>query len=129
MDEEKKVTEEVEEVSVEQFLSDKIVSSEDADEIEKLSKALASVRKVCDENEAEYRRLELEAEKIEKETKESRRKTVWQFIGTIGAAIVGALGVVGAQYVKGEMDSRYQDEGYEHEKTESVIWNKNKHRR
>lgn len=129
MDEEKKVTEEVEEVSVEQYLSDKIVSSEDADEIEKLSKALASVMKVCDENEAEFRRQELEAEKIEKEAKESKRKTMWQFIGTVVAALVGAGGVIGAQIVKGEMDSRYQDEGYEHEKTESVIWNRNKHRR
>lgn len=124
-----KKLEEVEEVSVEQYLSDKIVTSENADEIEKLSKALASMRKVCDDYEAEYRRLELEAEKIEKETKETRRKTVWQFIGTLGAAFIGALGVVGAQCVKGEYDSRYQDEGYEHEKTESVIWNRNKHRR
>lgn len=129
MDEEKKVTEEVEEISVEQFLSDRIVSSENAEDAEKYSKALAAVRKVCDENEAEYRRLEIEAEKVENEAKESKRKTFWQFAGTLLAAVIGAVGVVGAQAVKGEYDSRYQDEGYEHEKTESVIWNKNKHRR
>lgn len=127
--EDNKITDNVEEVDVEAHLANKIVSAETAEDAEKYAKAYAAVRKVDDDDIHEFKKLELEAEKNEKEAKSNKVKTVLSFAGTILAAVIGALGVVAGQAVKGEYDSRYQDEGYEHEKTESVIWNRNRHRR
>ena len=82
-----------------------------------------SIREIEVANEKE--RINVDAERNTIEKKKSR----WSTIGTVLAALIGAGGVVGSQYIKGKMDSEYQDQGYAHEKTENVIWNKNKHRR
>lgn len=103
----------------------KISETDDPEELEKLAGALAKIRGSIVEEISEASKLELEDKKFEQE----KKRGFWTTLGTILAALIGAGGAVGAQYVKGQMDSRYQDEGYAHEKTESVIWNRNRHRR
>ncbi len=122
MDEEKK------ELSVydsEAQILELIQNTNDPEELTKLTAALEKVHNCISKEMSEASNFEIEDHKIKVEKSRNR----WQLVGTIFAALIGATGVVGAQWVKGEMDSRYQDEGYQHEKTESVIWNKNKHRR
>lgn len=102
-----------------------IQNTTDPEELAKLTAALEKVHNCISKEMSEASNFEIEDRKIKVEKARNR----WQIAGTIIAALIGATGVVGAQWVKGEMDSRYQDEGYQHEKTESVIWNKNKHRR
>ena len=115
---------------------ERILATDDPDEIEKLANALSKVHngiteetKACNELVLKEKEIDQNKEIEEQKLKQEKRKNLWMTLGTIGAAVIGALGVIGGQYVKGEMDSRYQDEGYEHEKTESVIWNKNRHKR
>lgn len=122
MDEEKK------ELSVydsEAQILELIQNTADPEELQKLTAALEKVHNCISKEMSEASNFEIEDRKIKVEKSRNR----WQLFGTVVAAIIGATGVIGAQWMKGEMDSRYQDEGYQHEKTESVIWNKNKHRR
>lgn len=102
-----------------------ISKTDDPEELEKLANALEKIRGSITDELSEASKLELEEKKYESEKKRGR----WQTIVTVLAALIGAGGAIGAQWMKGEMDSKYQDEGYNHEKTESVIWNKNRHRR
>lgn len=102
-----------------------IQNTNDPEELAKLTAALEKVHNCISKEMSEASNFVIEDRKIKVENARNR----WQLLGTIMAALIGAIGVVGAQWVKGEMDSRYQDEGYQHEKTESVIWNKNRHKR
>lgn len=122
MDEEKK---ELTVYDSEAQILEQISQTTDPEELAKLTAALEKVYNCISKEMSEASNFEIEDRKIKVEKARNR----WQLVGTILAALIGATGVVGAQMVKGEMDSRYQDEGYAHEKTESVIWNKNKHRR
>lgn len=122
MDEEKK---ELSVYDTEAQILEQISQTTDPEELAKLTAALEKVHNCISKEMSEASNFEIEDRKIKVEKSRNR----WQLVGTIIAALIGATGVVGAQMVKGEMDSRYQDEGYAHEKTESVIWNKNKHRR
>ena len=122
MDEEKK---ELTVYDSEAQILEQISQTTDPEELAKLTAALEKVYNCISKEMSEASNFEIEDRKIKVEKARNR----WQLVGTILAALIGATGVVGAQMVKGELDSRYQDEGYAHEKTESVIWNKNKHRR
>lgn len=103
----------------------RISETDDAEELEKLANALEKIHGSIMDEAKDSILCELEERKFEQE----KKRGFWSTMGTILAALIGAGGVIGAQYVKGEMDSRYQDEGYNHEKTEAVIWNRNRHRR
>lgn len=136
MDEEKK---ELTVYDSEAQILEQISQTTDPEELAKLAAALEKVHNCIFKEmseasnfEIEGRKIEVEGRKIEIEDqkiKVEKARNKWQLVGTIVAALLGATGVVGAQMVKGEMDSRYQDEGYAHEKTESIIWNKNRHKR
>lgn len=132
MDEEKILTVYDSEAKILEMIS----KTDDPAELEKLANALDKVRGSITDEIAKASQLELEEKKYESEKEleekkyeNEKKRGRWQTVVTILAALIGAGGAMGAQWVKGEMDSRYQDEGYSHEKTESVIWNKNRHRR
>jgi hypothetical protein len=116
-------------LDVEEDLIQRLAEATDPKDIEALSSALAKVHNSIAQQEKGIDELRLTSEIEEKKLVREKKGNFWRILGGIGTALLTAGGVIGSQYVKGVMDSKYQDEGYEHEKTEAVIWNRNKHRR
>ena len=116
-------------LDMEESIIQKLAEAEKPEDIEKLSSALAKVHNSIAMQEKGIDELNLTNELEEKRMAQEKKRGIWSTVGTIFASLLTAGGVIGAQYVKGRMDSQYQDEGYAHEKTEAVIWNRNKHRR
>lgn len=128
-------------------LKKRLLKAETTEDAERLAKAISELHKVATDEMIKTESLANEIEKAESERADNQRKMEIEeaynqekievdkrrnrltFWGAVLAALAGVAGSMGGQYVKGVMDSKYQDEGYNHEKTEAVIWNRNRHKR
>lgn len=98
---------------------EKIDSTDDPAELEKLSRSLEVIHN------SRVNEIQGEAQ-IENEKKSG----FWRNLATIGAAILTTAGVIGAAFIKGEYDLQYQDTEIKEEKTENYIGRgKTRHRR
>lgn len=121
---------------VEQMKLKKLAETDDPDEVIKLTESVVNLHNAQVDESVKVGQVENDSQRVEtdKERAETDKKRLKNdIITTIIGSLIGAFGVIGAGWIreetKGRWDDIFQDHGYGHEKTESVIYNYRKHRR
>lgn len=98
---------------------DRIMETDDPEELKKLADGLATVHDSIVNESHDVERLENE-----------KKKTFWSTLGTIVTGVLATGGVIAAAFIKGEYDMQYQDNEIREEKTENYLGRgKTRHRR
>ena len=114
---------------VEQMKLKRLAETDDPDEVLKLTDSVIKLHDAQVNESVKIQQTDNECQRVNID----REKLKNDILGIVIGSSITATGVVVGNYVrertKGVCDDIFQEHGYEHEKTDAVIYNYRKHRR